>query len=49
MMTWGQIGIAVVQLARIKARRRLLAVRRNLFALRLWWARKREMRQGRNA
>jgi hypothetical protein len=35
-MTWGEIGIAVVQLVRINARRRLLAVRRNLFALRLW-------------
>jgi hypothetical protein len=30
MMTWGQIGIAVVELARAKARRHLRAVLRNL-------------------
>jgi hypothetical protein len=32
MTTWGQIGIAIMELARLKARRRLRAVRRNLLA-----------------
>jgi len=30
MTTWGQIGIAIMELARLKVRRRLRTVRRNL-------------------
>ena len=32
MTTWGQIGIAIMELARLKARRRLRTVRRNFLA-----------------
>ena len=45
MTTWGQIGIAIMELARLKARRRLRAVRRNLLArIRLWGIRKQARR-----